>query len=84
MIGASRAVLGNRTPEFGHGHQDNAVLIGAEIGPEGVDGFGEIPGSSCESSLMFSLSAMGIPAVGLGEGDLEPHSALDKEGDLAQ
>ena len=53
-----------------------------EIGPEGVDGVCEVFGAPGEITTLGALSAMGVPAVGLREGDLEADPTLDQEGDL--
>ena len=37
VIRSAGAVFANRTAEFGHGHQDNVVLMGFQVRPEGRD-----------------------------------------------
>src|SRR5437016_4225624 len=83
VVGAAVAVLADRAPELGHGEDDDVGHPVAEILREGGERPAELAQPGGELALLGTLADVGVPALHVGEGDLEPDIRLDELGDLA-
>src|SRR2546430_13583760 len=83
VVGAAVAVLSYRAAELGHGQDDDVRHPVAEILREGGERPGELAQPDGELALLGTLADVGVPALSVGEGDLEPDIRLDELGDLA-
>ena len=83
VVGAAVAVLSDRAAELGHGQDDDVRHPVAEILREGGERPGELAQPGGELALLGTLADVGVPALSVGEGDLEPDIRLDELGDLA-
>ena len=81
MVGAGGAVLAHGAAELGHGGEQDLVLMRPKVGPEGADRPRQVPRLARKG---HGLLDVGVPAAGLGEGDLQTDVGLDEQRDLAQ
>src|SRR5256886_4366914 len=84
VIGAAVSVLGDGPAELRHREDDDVRHLVAEVLGEGRERGAEVAEAQRELAALGALANVRVPALHVGEGDLEADVGLDELGDLAQ
>ena len=84
VIGAAVSVLGDGPAELRHREDDDVRHLVAEVLGEGGERGAEVAEAQRELAALGALANVRVPALHVGEGDLEADVGLDELRDLAQ
>src|SRR5690606_18150507 len=84
VVRAAGAVFGYGPPELGHRQDDDVLHAVAEVVVERANAVGQLGQSSRELAVQATLVGVRVPAVDVGERDLQPDVGLDELRDLPE